>query len=425
MPAKALAGKAQLASQLSTAEINVFDGSVRSGKTVGTLYDWIEFCVAGPPGLFCMAGRTQRTVINNLVVPMQEWLGPELVKINYGSGTVNILGRDVIVVGANNEQARTKIQGLTLAAAYVDESSTLPESFWDMLVSRLSVVGARMWATCNPEGPRHWFKVKWLDRAKLWLDHDGVLHDKRAGFDPLDPGALLDLHRFSFLLDDNPYLDPAYVARRKASYSGLFYKRMILGQWALAEGAIYDCFDSARHVLPADALPKIDRTIALGIDYGTTNPTAGILLGISLEDRPRLVVVDEWSPTRGTDADLSAGLTDWLKAGEYEPEYLYVDPAAASFKLQLYNDRVGHVENGNNSVVDGLRTVAALFATDRLVLSENAARLIGEIPGYVWDDKASEKGEDKPVKVADHFCDALRYAVHTTQPLWQRYTLAA
>ncbi|OZC55071.1 hypothetical protein CH289_07705 [Rhodococcus sp. RS1C4] len=421
-----LEGKARDAYRLSTAEINAFDGSVRSGKTVGTLYDFAQFCIHGPEGLFCIAGRTQRTVINNLIIPMQEMFGANNVVIKYGSGTVDIFGREVLIVGANNEQARTKIQGLTLAAAYADEVATLPESFFDMLVSRLSVKGARMWCTCNPEGPRHWFKKKWLDRAKLWIRHDGTLIDRRdeyANKDVEDPTRPIDLHRFSFLLDDNKNLDPEYVARRKASYTGLFYLRMILGEWALADGVIYSMFDEDKHVIDYEQLPTMQRLIAFGLDIGANHPTAGILLGIGADNK--LYAIAEYAPPTGsTDRQIADGLDKFLDQHQtrfgQQVEGIFVDPSALSIKLEL-TERNHTIYNASNKVKEGIRTIGSLLLSGHLYFSSLCPKLVAEIPDYVWDPKAAEKGEDKPIKIDDDFLDAARYSIASTRYTWQSY----
>ncbi|WP_190242331.1 MULTISPECIES: phage terminase large subunit [Rhodococcus] len=419
-----LTGKALQASELSTAEINIFDGAVRSGKTIGTLYDYADFAITGPPGLFLMSGRTSRTVINNLVLPIQQMLGPNLVSISMGSGTASICGREVLLVGANNEQARTKVQGLTLASAYVDEAAIVPESFFDMVTTRLSIRGARMWASCNPEGPKHWLKVKWLDRAKLWLDHDGVLHDHRDEFErlhPDDPARPLDVHRFSFLLDDNPYLDPEYIARRKASYAGLFYERMIRGQWANADGVVYASFTPTRHVIAHNKLPDMERVLGLGIDWGTTNATRGVLLGMA---GGKLYVLDEWvPPLESTPGELSQDLQAWLaQRPQWQPESIYVDPSAKAFKLQLFRDDVGHIVNGDNKVDRGIGIVSSLMSSDRMLISDRCESLLGEIPGYVWDKKASEaKGKDIVLKANDHSVDGWRYVVATSEHIWRHH----
>ena len=368
-----------------------------------------------------MCGKTERTVINNLILPLQEMLGPSRVRINYGTGVVTICGREVHVYGANNEQARTKIQGATLAGAYADEASTMPESFVQMLYSRLSVPGAKLWLTANPEGPSHWLKTGWLDRAKLWIDKHGNVKVNNGP-------NVMDLHRYTFVLDDNPALPPEYVERIKRSYVGLWRRRYIEAEWVMAAGAIYDMWDPATHVVPWGDLPRITRFIGIGVDYGTTNPTVAILLGLGADGT--WYAVDEWAHTpatagrKATDAELSAGLRAWITQPHTPgdaPDTLgrvYVDPAAASFREQLKRDGLATIPAAND-VVPGIQRVASLLAAGRLKVSDRCKTLIAEFPGYVWDTKATDKGEDKPVKLNDHALDGLRYAVAATA----RYTI--
>lgn len=416
-----LQGKALAAAHITDCELKIYDGAVRSGKTIGSEIEWIEFVRNGPAGNLLMVGRTERTVINNVVYPLQDMLGQHRVKILRGLGIVNICGRPVLLIGANNEAARTKIQGITLAGAYVDEAPTLPESFWNMLVSRLSVAGARLWATCNPEGSRHWLKTKWLDRARIWIDRNGVRHDRTSEY--LDPtideaDRPLNLARVSFALEDNAHNLPAgYIEKTKSAYSGLWYKRMILGEWSIAEGAIYDMFNPDQHVVTE--LPTIVELLGCGIDYGVTNATRGELLGLG--DDGCLYVVAEWAPGPGTEAQRARSLRDFYR-DRGEPERTIVDPAAAGFRQQLVADDFTMVLKGNNRVLDGIGVVASLLTAGKLKIHESATELIGEIPNYVWDKKRSEeKGEDAPVKLDDHAVDALRYAVLTTRPWWQHH----
>ena len=416
-----LQGKALQAAQITDVELKIYDGAVRSGKTIGSEFEWIEFCRNGPDGNLLMVGRTERTVINNVVYPLQEMLGKARVKILRGLGIVNICGRAVLLIGANNEEARTKIQGITLAGAYVDEAPTLPESFWNMLVSRLSIAGARLWATCNPEGSRHWLKTKWLDRARIWIDRHGVRHDRTAEY--LDPtidsnDRPLNLARVSFALEDNAHnLPDGYIEKTKSAYSGLWYKRMILGEWSIAAGAIYDMFDPDLHVV-AD-LPDMLELIGCGVDYGVTNATRGELLGIGVDGC--LYVVGEWAPGPGTEAQRSASLREFY-ADRGWPSRTFVDPAAAGFRKQLLDDHFEGVLKGNNKVLDGIGAVASLFTAGRLKIHESCTELIGELPNYVWDKKKSEeKGEDAPIKLDDHAVDALRYGVYTSRPWWRNH----
>jgi PBSX family phage terminase large subunit len=404
-----LTGKALEVLRHPSSSIEAYEGAVRSSKTITALIDWLRFIRTGPAGPLAMVGRTERTVINNMILPLQEMLGPDRVRINYGSGTVSVLGREIHLFGANNEQSRTKIQGLTLAGAMVDEAGVIVESFFNMLYSRLSVPGAKLWLTANPEGPRHWLKVKWLDRAKLWITKDGQIVTN-------DDSDALDLHRYTFVLDDNPSLDPVYVERIKRSYTGMWHRRYVDAEWVQADGAIWETWDERRFVVPSGEIPAPERVISMGVDFGTRNATAGLLLGIA---QGRLWVLDEWHPAHGlAPAQYSADLQRWL-ANRPHPEWIYVDPAAKDFREQLFYDGLMNVTAATNDVTPGIRTVSSLFAEDRLRVSDACTELIREIPGYIWDPKAAERGVDAPVKVDDHFADALRYAVHSSSFSWR------
>ena len=129
MDIQPLGPKARLVLAHPSPSIEAYEGAVRSSKTITSLLDWVRFVRTGPAGALAMCGKTERTVINNLILPLQEMLGPSRVRINYGTGVVTICGREVHVYGANNEQARTKIQGATLAGAYADEDHG-PQRLW-------------------------------------------------------------------------------------------------------------------------------------------------------------------------------------------------------------------------------------------------------------------------------------------------------
>lgn len=293
---------------------------------------------------------------------------------------------------------------MTAAGAYVDELTLLPEEFFSQLLARLSVPGAKLFATTNPDGPAHWARKKFLLRQNT-----------------------LDLRSWHFTLDDNPALDPAYVEALKNEYTGLWYRRFILGEWCLAEGAIYSMWDDTKHVVTDKTMPKIVGYLAAGIDHGATNPFHAVLVGLGVDNR--LYVTSEWQWDAKirrqdlSDVQLSERVRSWL--GGIEPEYVVVDPSAKQFRVQLGRDGVD-VTKGNNDVVDGIRAVGSLLSLDKLRVHESCQHLIDEIPGYSWDDVAAERGEDQPIKVDDHGLDALRYAIYTTRSLWRDVvTLAA
>lgn len=403
---------------LDTPQIALLSGAVSAGKTIASLIAFIAALAAAPDhGLIVIVGRTLQTIERNIIDPLQsrQIFGDLAEQVHHttGSTTAVILGRTVHLIGANNALAVGRIQGSTVALAYVDEATLVPYAFWMMLLSRLRVAGAKLIATTNPDGPAHWLKREFIDR-----------------------GAEVGLRHWHFTLRDNPSLTREYVDLLTTQYVGLWYRRFIEGDWCLAHGAIYDMWDDARHVI--DDLPPIDRWMSLGVDYGTTNPFAAVMIGLG-RDR-RLHVTGEYrydSKTQQgtlTDAQYSERLQVWLAAhprpheitatGQaygVRPERIYVDPSAASFLTQLWADKVPNVADANNAVIDGIRTVSTVIGRDRLRVHRSAKGLLGELPGYSWDPQAAERGEDKPIKVADHSVDALRYGVHSAAWLWRSW----
>jgi PBSX family phage terminase large subunit len=416
-----LSDKAKLSIELSTCAINAYEGAVRSSKTFTTILKWIRYCIHGPPGNLVMVGRTERTIERNIIDVLKALLGPSRCTYNRGTGEMQLCGRTVQIAGANNEAARTKIQGSTYAGAYVDEAGTIPESFFNMLTTRLSIDGAQLWLTANPEGKKHWLKVNWLDKAKVWLKLDGTVARNADG---------IDLARFTFGIDDNPHLSAGFVARLKKQYTGVWYRRFILSEWTNAEGAIYDMWDEDTMSIPWSKLPVMKRLIGCGFDYGTTNASAGGVLGWGVDDK--LYICDEWrhnntkDGSSWTDAQLSAGFRHYLEQphtpydNEPKVEWIFVDPAAASFKTQLFYDGLNNVANADNDVLTGIRTVASLLSTGKLLIAgDKCPGLLDELPEYSWDKVSAEKGIDKPKKVDDHSLDGtLRYSVQSTRSFW-------
>ncbi len=387
----------------SNGRVNVWDGSIRSGKTIGSLIRWLIYLADPPPGgELVMFGRTRDAVWRNVIGPLQD---PAIfggaaghVVGNYGAPTVTILGRRVHVIGASDAKAEMTIRGMTVAGCYGDELTTVPEQFFTQMLGRMSVARAQLFGSTNPENPAHWLKRKFLDRI----------------------ADLPDWRRFQFRLPDNPSLSPSYVEAISREFTGLWHRRFILGDWVAAEGAVYDGWDPDRHVIPIAALPAMQRMIAVGIDHGTTNPSAGILLGLS---GGRLYACDEWwmdsaqMQAKPTVADQSRSLRTWL-AERPTPEWVVLDPAAAAFRAQLFADGVT-ANNADNDVTYGISTVASLLGQGQLLVSDACTALIREFPGYSWDTRATELGQDKPIKVADHALDALRYSAVTTEASWR------
>jgi len=377
----------------SNARINLWEGAVRSSKTICSLVRWLEYIRTGPPGALLMIGRTERALKRNVIDVMRGMLGSAM-DINSGAGEIYVGNRIIYMAGANDERAQEKIRGLTAAGAYGDELSLWPESMYTVLLSRLSVRGAKGFFTTNPDSPFHWLKTKYIDRADI-----------------------LNMKVFHFRLEDNPTLSQEYIDALKTEYTGVWYKRFIDGLWVMAEGLIYDMFDPDVHVVKD--LPAM-RKYWVGVDYGTSNATVFLLVGLGVDNR--LYVVKEYRHEAGeglarskTDEQYGKDFVSWL--GDVKPEWIFIDPSAKSFRLVLWNMRREHqalmkVAAADNTVLDGIRKTAGLLGAGRLLIHESCKGLQKELGTYAWDAKAQEHGEDKPLKANDHGPDALRYVVN-------------
>ena len=402
----------------SDCRVVVWDGAVRSGKTFAWVF-LLLWKVAAHEGVggIVVVGKNRDSIYRNVFEPIEQndefaMFRPH-VHYRQGAAFATIFGKKVHCIGANDAGSESRIRGMTLALAFVDELTVVHVSFFKQLLARLSVAGAQLFATTNPDTPGHWLMKDYL--AKI----PGTRHFN--GKTP-EGDRLPSWTYWHFTMEDNPSLDEDYKASLRREYTGVWFRRFILGEWVAADGAIYDFFDTHTHVVDADLIPAMQRVFSLGIDYGTTHPTRGYLLGLGTDGK--LYLVDEWAPPRGTDGSLSADLmrkrSEWAEKG-WSPEWTYHDPAAASFGLQLFEDKHPNVTKADNSVIDGIRTVASLLQNGDLLISSVCTNLINEIPGYVWDDKAGEKGIEQPVKANDDFCDSLRYVVASSRWQWSRY----
>lgn len=448
MEIRPLEGKALTATKVPEGcTLVMFDGAVRSSKTVSSLIMWLRFLRTGPDGMQVLVGRTETSAINNVVIPLQEMLGIKRVVLNRGLGIVQVLGKTVHLYGANDGAAYTKIQGATLAGAYVDEGAVIAESFFNMLRSRLSVAGAMLFLTCNPEGPKHWLKTGWLDKAEWHLDRRGELHHFEE-YDEHGEPLHLPIWRVTFLLDDNRALNadnPAFVRDLKRSWpvGSVFYRRYILSEWVNAEGSIYDMFNEATMVIPEGQLPAPDRVLIAALDYGTTHATRAYLLGLVTArldadgrpdwiatkgrmptpggTRPVLVVLAEFAPDKATVGEHARLFEAWLQkhAHHGQPDWVAIDPAAATFKMELFERGRSDVINAHNRVVPGIQVVQSLFYGAHLYIAAECTELITHLPGYMWSTKATEAGRTEPVKDDDDEVDALRYAVFTSRREWR------
>lgn len=402
------------------AKVCIWDGAIRSGKTIASLFAFLMACADPPPGgAVVVVGRTRESIARNVfdVLGDPSLFGEFASFVSYtpGAATGRIYGRTVHVLGASDVRSEMVLRGLTVGLAYVDELTLISEPFWTQLLGRMSPPGSRIFATTNPDGPHHWAHRMVIKRI-----------------------TELGYKRFHFLLADNEWLtaaNPSYVAQLDREYVGLWRRRFLLGEWVQAEGAVYAAWDEARHVVKAEEVPPLDCVIGVALDFGTQHPTRAYALGIGPDWRmpvipqtdprkiPRvLYTVAEFAPESDlSPARQSARFRAWLDQVARDfgtPEWVFVDPAAKHFRSQLFDDGL-ITYPAHNAKDGGIQTLNALMAVDRIAVSDACPALIEHIPGYLWDAKAAARGVDEPVKVDDDELDAWRYVVYSTRRFWR------
>lgn len=382
-----LSGKQLISFQDSNAKINIWEGAVRSGKTYVSIVRFLDEVINGPIGNYAIITRTYDTFRRNVMQIISDIVGMD-ARYYSGKREMVLWDRSIFVVGADDERAESKIRGPTFCSAYVDEASLIPENVFKMLISRCAMGGARIFVTTNPDSPYH------------WLRQDYLLNNP-------------DVASWQFTLDDNPVLTKEERAYLKRQYKGLWYRRFIEGRWVQAEGAIYDTFDTELHVISHP--PAVPEYLICGIDYGTANPCSFVLLGVNRSHYPNIWVQDVYyydsktSQRQKTDSEYADDLLKFTQGKNVSA--IYVDPSAASFKMELQNTGFRNVFDAKNEVIDGIRLVSNFINNGTLKVCSHCKPLINEFQSYVWDEKKGKKGIDQPLKENDHCLDALRYAV--------------
>lgn len=365
--------------------INILEGSVRSGKTWVTLVLWALWVATMPADAsYLMVAKTLTSLRRNCLDLLEKLVGRKNFTYSIPKKEARLFGRLVYLEGVNDARAESKIRGMTLQGAICDELTLFTEDFFAMLLSRLSMPGAKLFGSTNPDNPNHWLMKNYMERQDE-----------------------LDMLVMKFLIDDNPALDPEYVKQLKREYVGVFYRRFILGEWCQAEGLVYE-FDKAKHT--TDKIPEYGQYF-ISCDYGTLNPFSA---GLWCFDGEKAVRIREYyySGREGralkTDEEYYAELEKL--AGGLPIEHVIVDPSAASFIETIR--RHGHfsVRKARNEVLPGIRLTSTLLKAGRILIHTSCTDAIREFELYCWDNNGQV---DKPLKVNDHAMDDIRYFCST------------
>ncbi len=384
--------------------INLLDGAVRSGKTVAMWPKILYACRYPVQGWNVIAGVSKASIYRNILHDIFNLVGSSRYTYNAQTGLLKLCGSDWMVIGAGDEGSEKSVRGLTARTAFVDELTKVPQSFYHMLISRLSHDGARFYATTNPDTPSHWVKTDVIDNEGL----------RRSG----------DLFYMQCTMADNPNLSESYIEKMKRQYKGAFYKRFIEGLWVTSEGAIYGDYwsdDLLYDDLPARCLNPEDH--AVGLDYGTVNPLAAIE---ALDDGETVWLEREYyydsakEQRQLTDDEYVQKLGRWIAESRIRDAHprIVIDPSAASFRAACVSQG-WWVKDADNDVIEGIKLVSSVMAQRKIQINRRCENTIRELRNYAWDERAAKRGEEKPLKVNDHECDAVRYVSRDIFKPWR------
>ena len=369
----------------------ICDGAVRSGKTLCMGLSFVCWAMSQFRGAqFAFCGKSVVSLRRNLLNELTPLLG-ELGFACREKRSENLLAirrgdreNRFYLMGGKDEGSAAFIQGVTLAGVLLDEAALMPRSFVEQAIARCSVSGSRLWFNCNPEGPQHWFYQEWI----LKVEERNALY----------------LH---FTMEDNPSLTPEIRQRYQKLYTGVFYRRFILGQWAQAEGRVYDFFSPEM----VGKAPESCEKWYISCDYGTVNPTSMGLWGLrgGVWYRVKEFYFNSREARRQMTDEEYARALEGL-AGGRRISAVIVDPSAASF-IEVLRRKGWRVRKAENDVLSGIRLTSDLLKAGKIVICEGCADCLREMDEYVWD--LSGGGKDKVRKEHDHAMDDMRYFAAT------------
>lgn len=361
-------------------------GATRSGKTYMD-YFLIPKRIrrrVGEDGLAVVLGVTKSTIERNVLEPMRNLWGDDLVGKIGSNNTCQLFGERVHCLGAEKVSQVSKLRGTSIKYAYGDEVADWSKDVFELLKSRLDTPNSCFDGTLNPQSPNHWLKKFLESDADVYCQH--------------------------YTIFDNPFLPEDFVQNLCKEYEGtVYYKRYILGEWAMAEGLIYPMYEEAIGMPEKGERPT---EYCLSIDYGTMNAFAALLWE---KHKDAWYAVKEYyysgrdNGKTKTDEEYGEELDKFV--GELKDLETIIDPSAASF-IALLRKRKGkyRVKAADNAVADGIRQTATALNTGKIKICPNLENWKAEAGGYVWEENDLQ---DRPIKLNDHLMDAMRYFVKT------------
>ena len=366
---------------------NFKTGATRSGKTYMDFYVIPKRIRAriGKPGLAVILGVTKSTIERNILEPMRNIWGSDLVGEINSQNKCYLFGEMVYCLGAEKVSQVSKLRGSSIKYVYGDEVADWNEEVFEMLKSRLDKPYSCFDGALNPQGPNHWLKE--------FLDNEDF-----------------DKYVQKYTIFDNPFNPPEFVENLCKEYEGsVYYKRYILGEWALAEGLVYPMFSREKHVFKGEIERVRGCRYFVTIDYGTVNAFAINIFEFGGRKSRMIKEVHHDGRKNGRlDNEAYYKLLDDA-IGDLMVEKVVVDPSAAGFIQTIIKYGKYIVEGANNDVLNGIQEVTKYLNYGLLTIHESCVETIKEFQQYSWDDKTND---DVVIKENDHHLDALRYYIY-------------
>lgn len=389
----------------------ICDGSVRSGKTLPMAVSFILWAFATfEDEAFALCGKTvgafRRNVLKKYIKPIMPTLGYEITeKRDENALVIRHAGKQntFYIFGGRDERAQDSVQGATLAGALFDEVALMPESFVNQVIARCSVAGSKYWFNCNPEFPAHWFRQNWILQYK----------EKR----------LLYLH---FTMDDNLSLSEQVRERYRRLYTGVFYKRFILGLWTAATGVIYQQLADNPEAYTIDELPPL-MGVYIGVDFGGTKSAhAFVCTGVTRGYKDVVVAKEYYHNNlkhgRLSPAQLEEAFVSFVRAcmSRWRIFGIFADSAEQTLieGLQLALIRAGipiEVRNAQKRPIhERIAFYNAIISQDRFRIFSGCTAVLSAMQEAVYKEGLTDERLDNGTTNIDSL-DALEYSTESIQ----------
>jgi PBSX family phage terminase large subunit len=356
-------------------------------------------------GLNVIFGVSKGTIERNVLQPLREIYGKDLVGFINSQNIANLFGQEVYCLGTEKISQVSKIQGTSIKYAYGDEMAKWNKEVFIMIQGSLDKPYSCLDGALNPENKNHWLKKDFLD----------VIKEKG-----------LDVYTQYYTIFDNPFLPKDFVENLCKEYKGtVYYNRLILGQWCDAEGLIFQQIanDDKRFITTTIQYNSI---ISIGIDWGGNKSKHSITATkISRDFKSVQVLKSSTMKATGTNTrQVFRWIINFIK--EIQDKYGTVSFIFADSAEQVLNNSLNgelRINEINLVVQDSLKIEIKnrielwnrLLNLDKISFIENQCQtLIEALQTALYDEKAKDDrwiddGETSDIDSLDSFNYSFEY----------------